>query len=109
MGKYQGSIWERKSRAGDGERKRRTDRTNEVIKEQKCKNKTSREQDSPSELRRCFPVYGLGRQDKTIQIRFQMIPVLGVISKDLHEFHGFCTNPVKHVTLLKLTMVICQA
>lgn len=76
MGKYQGSIWERKSRARNGQRKRRTDGINEVIKEQKCKNKTSREQDLPSELRRCFSVYGLGRQDKTIQIRFKMIPVL---------------------------------
>lgn len=58
------------------ERKRRTDGTNEVTKEQKCKNKTSRKQDSPRELRRCVPVYGLGRQDKIIQIRFKMIPVL---------------------------------
>lgn len=57
MQKYQGRIHlgeEKRSR--NGERKRRTEGTNEVIKEQKYKNKTSREQDSPSELRgQVFP------------------------------------------------------
>lgn len=80
MGKYQGSIWERKSRARNGERKRRADGTNKVIKEQECTDKTSREQDSPSELRRCFPDYELRRQDKIIQIRFKMIPLLCALS-----------------------------